>query len=89
MHDHFINCPLCPESISIKKDDLNEWQQQDYKESKIKNKFSIHIGRIFSRNGLHLSPSQFPGKSCFAMTVGTPQSTGVIPMDKPCGPGVD
>ena len=36
LHDHFNNYPLCPESISIKKDDLNDWQQQDYKESKIK-----------------------------------------------------
>jgi hypothetical protein len=35
-HDHFNNYPLCPESISIKKNNLNEWQQQGYKESTIK-----------------------------------------------------
>lgn len=35
-HDYFNAYPLCPENISIKKSNLNEWQQKDYKESKIK-----------------------------------------------------
>ena len=35
LHDHFNNYPPCAENISIKKDDLSKWQQQDYKESKI------------------------------------------------------
>ena len=25
-HDYFNNYPLCPENISIQKDELNEWQ---------------------------------------------------------------
>jgi hypothetical protein len=35
LHDYFNNYPLCPENISIKKDNLNEWQQENYKETKI------------------------------------------------------
>ena len=35
LHDHFNQYPPCPENVSIKKEDLNEWQQEDYNESKI------------------------------------------------------
>ena len=35
LHDHFNNYVPCPENISINKSDLNEWQQIDYKESKV------------------------------------------------------
>lgn len=35
LHDHFNNYVPCPENISIDKNDLNTWQQIDYKESKI------------------------------------------------------
>lgn len=35
-HDYFNAYPLCPENKSIKKSELNEWQQENYKESKIK-----------------------------------------------------
>jgi hypothetical protein len=35
-HDYFNAYPLCPENRSIKKSELNQWQQEDYKESKIK-----------------------------------------------------
>ena len=31
-HDEFNNFVPMPESIKIKKDNLNQWQQQDYKE---------------------------------------------------------
>ena len=34
-HDYFNNYPLCPENISIKKNELNKWQQKNYCESKI------------------------------------------------------
>lgn len=34
-HDYFNNYPLCPENISIQKNELNEWQQENYKQSKI------------------------------------------------------
>lgn len=35
LHDYFNNYVPCPESISVKKDYLSEWQQINYKESKI------------------------------------------------------
>jgi hypothetical protein len=35
LHDHFNNYPPCAENISIKKDYLNEWQQNNYHETKI------------------------------------------------------
>jgi len=35
-HDYMNNYPICPENISIKKDDLNEWQKENYKNSNIK-----------------------------------------------------
>jgi alkyl hydroperoxide reductase subunit AhpC len=35
-HDYFNDYPLCPENISIKKKDLNGWQQENYKESHVK-----------------------------------------------------
>lgn len=35
-HDYFNNYALCPENISINKNELNEWQQENYNESKIK-----------------------------------------------------
>jgi hypothetical protein len=35
-HDYYNDYPLCPENISIKKEYLNEWQQQNYKESPVK-----------------------------------------------------
>ena len=35
-HDYFNDYPLCPENISIKKTDLNGWQQENYKESPVK-----------------------------------------------------
>jgi hypothetical protein len=35
LHDHFNNYPLFPENISIKKSELNDWQQKDYHESNI------------------------------------------------------
>jgi hypothetical protein len=34
-HDYFNNYPLCPENISIQKDELNDWQQENYKQSSI------------------------------------------------------
>ena len=34
-HEHFNQYPLFPENICIKKNDLNEWQKEDYMESKI------------------------------------------------------
>jgi hypothetical protein len=34
-HDYFNNYPLCPENISINKCELNDWQQENYKQSKI------------------------------------------------------
>ena len=34
-HNYFNDYPLCPENISIKKNELNLWQQENYKESKI------------------------------------------------------
>jgi len=34
-HDYFNNYPLCPENISINKNELNDWQQENYKQSKI------------------------------------------------------
>ena len=35
LHDYF-NCYVpCPESVQVKKDNLNTWQQENYKESKI------------------------------------------------------
>ena len=34
-HDYFNNYPLCPENMSINKEDLNEWQQENYNETKI------------------------------------------------------
>ena len=36
LHDHFNNYVPCPENIQIKKSELNQWQQQDYKETKIR-----------------------------------------------------
>ena len=36
LHDHFNNYPPCAENISIKKEDLSEWQQEGYNETKIK-----------------------------------------------------
>jgi hypothetical protein len=35
LHDHFNNYPLFPENMPIKKDELNTWQQKDYKQSTI------------------------------------------------------
>ena len=35
-HDYFNDYPLCPENISIKKSDLNVWQQENYKETNVK-----------------------------------------------------
>ena len=35
LHDKFNNYVPCPENIRIKKDDLNNWQQEDYHETKI------------------------------------------------------
>ena len=35
LHDHFNQYPPCPENISIKKENLNEWQKENYNESKI------------------------------------------------------
>ena len=32
MHEHSDNYPLCPESIAIKPQNLNIWQQENYKE---------------------------------------------------------
>ena len=34
-HDYFNNYPLCPERIAIKKSNLSEWQQENYKESTV------------------------------------------------------
>ena len=36
LHDHFNNYVPCPENIIIKKDKLNKWQQEGYKQTKIK-----------------------------------------------------
>jgi len=36
LHDHFNNYVPCPENIIIKKDKLNKWQQEDYRQTKIK-----------------------------------------------------
>jgi len=36
LHDHFNNYVPCPENIQIKKDDLNDWQTENYTESKIR-----------------------------------------------------
>lgn len=36
LHDLHNQYPLCPESRSVKKSDLNLWQQYEYKESKVK-----------------------------------------------------
>ena len=36
LHDYMNNYPPCPENISINKSDLNGWQQEGYKNSKIK-----------------------------------------------------
>jgi hypothetical protein len=36
LHDHFNNYVPCPDNITIKKNKLNEWQQENYKETKIK-----------------------------------------------------
>lgn len=36
LHDYFNDYPLCPENLSIKKDELNIWQQQNYKQTEIK-----------------------------------------------------
>jgi len=35
LQDYMNNYPLAPENIQIKKDMLNEWQQEDYMESKV------------------------------------------------------
>ena len=43
-HDYFNNYPLCPENISIKKNELNDWPQENYKESKI-NKLCKHSNK--------------------------------------------
>ena len=34
-HDYFNGYVPCPESLQVKKDNLSQWQQVDYKESKI------------------------------------------------------
>jgi hypothetical protein len=36
LHDHFNNYVPCPENIIIQKTQLNKWQKQDYKQTKIK-----------------------------------------------------
>jgi hypothetical protein len=36
LHNYMNNYPPCPENISIEKDDLNQWQQENYKKSNIK-----------------------------------------------------
>ena len=36
LHDKHNNYPLAPENLTIKKEWLNEWQQEDYNETKIK-----------------------------------------------------
>ena len=36
LHDHFNNYVPCPENIIIQKSQLNKWQKQDYKQTKIK-----------------------------------------------------
>jgi len=36
LHGHFNNYVPCPDNITIKKNKLNKWQQENYKESKIK-----------------------------------------------------
>ena len=35
LHDYFNSYPLCPENISIKKKNLNKWQQENYHETDI------------------------------------------------------
>jgi hypothetical protein len=45
-HDYFNDYPLCPENMCIKKEFLNEWQQQNYKESKV-NKLCL---TLFDKN---------------------------------------
>jgi hypothetical protein len=35
LHDHFNNYPPCAENISILKENLSEWQQEEYEETKI------------------------------------------------------
>jgi hypothetical protein len=34
-HDYFNDYPLCPENLQVKKDELNKWQQENYKETKV------------------------------------------------------
>lgn len=36
LHDKFNNYVPCPENVQVKKSDLNQWQQEEYKESKIR-----------------------------------------------------
>ena len=36
LHEKMNNYPPCPENICIDKDDLNDWQQKDYKKSNVK-----------------------------------------------------
>lgn len=36
LHDLHNNYPLCPESLTVKKQNLNLWQQENYKESNVK-----------------------------------------------------
>lgn len=36
LHEHFNNYVPCPENIQIKKNDLNTWQQENYKESRVR-----------------------------------------------------
>lgn len=65
LHDYMNNYPPCPENISIKKNQLNEWQQKDYHESKIeklcltfhdKKNYKIHyrILKLFLSLGVEL-----------------------------------
>jgi hypothetical protein len=35
-HDYFNDYPLCPENVAVKKDELNTWQHENYKETNIK-----------------------------------------------------
>lgn len=36
MHDHMNNYPMFPENVSVKKENLNTWQQENYRQSSIK-----------------------------------------------------